>query len=243
VRVIVSFNDQHPCTIEIPIVLGTWPKAAIPIDDDDDDDDHTEIKMDDVDDDADIESLPCSIEDFRTRNSMIHVGRADSTASRTSRNSISSWHSWDNTNNLTRNTSLNTTLSSPERFSNARTSICSSSSEYPARSFEPNSNTNSRHSSFYSNAGHLGGNRLRYNKDVIVDNFVDDVPTHILEPVSSNFAPPSASGKLAETFNDSYSSSESSLDSDDDDLLAIIQRKKKKERKELKKKQAMLQAQ
>ncbi|KAI8875049.1 hypothetical protein K501DRAFT_280742 [Backusella circina FSU 941] len=222
----------------MPIVLGTWPKAAIPIDDDDDDDDNRKRVEDEfVDDDVEIESLPCSIEDFRSRSSMIQVGRADSMASRTSNNSISSWHSWDN-NNLTRNTSLNTTQSSPERFS--RTSICSSSSDYPVRH-----SSSSFHNNNNSTAGPLG-HRLRYNKnEVIMDSFAEsDVPTHILEPVSSpNFI---ANTKTAEgAYNeDSYSSSESSLDSDEDDLLAIIERKKKRERRELKKKQqALLQGQ
>jgi hypothetical protein len=77
-----------------------------------------------------------------------------------------------------------------------------------------------------------------------------DVPTHILEPLStSGFVPltsPIHEQQEADyspyiqptpiSPNDSDSDDVSSFDSDDDDLLAIIERKKRKEKRELKKK-------
>lgn len=381
IRVSVLFEGDVTSTLDLPIVVGTWPRAAVPIEDDDDafaHDIHDSVLTDEEDgegDDADIESLrTCSVDDQASvrrrtsssilpswhtnnsststlitaqRNSMISangdtfVGRSDSVASKASNrshNSVSSWKSsksWEqhhqfgnhkshSTNNLTRNTSQSTTLSSPDRLpsyggytnsSHTRsTSIYSNdSSTYPSNNNnhrhsmhsyssvqqqqqayynnnQPYYNTPQQQQMFYNahqqrqpivnmppqmnyqpqNVNNL--NRLsRYSANgdhplpppqqqqqqqapIVLEQ---DVPTHILEPLSSGFVPmtspiheqPEYSPYMQPTLispTDSGSdlSSSSAADSDDeDDLLAIIERKKKKERRELRKQRQQQQQQ
>lgn len=65
VRVTVSFGGKNNCVLDLPIVVGTWPRAAVPIDDDDDEGEnkysHDTVLSDDDDDEeqeeGDIESL------------------------------------------------------------------------------------------------------------------------------------------------------------------------------------------
>jgi hypothetical protein len=78
VRVTAHFGDSNSetCTLDMPIVVGTWPRASVPIEDDEDDDDALAQVVDDSvqtdeDDgeigDTDIESLrTCSIDDRRS---------------------------------------------------------------------------------------------------------------------------------------------------------------------------------
>ncbi|KAG2234952.1 hypothetical protein INT48_005106 [Thamnidium elegans] len=161
VRVTVSFGGKNNCVLDLPIVVGTWPRAAVPIDDDDEGENkyshdiHDTVLSDDNEgnteqEEDDIESLRSTDEgrtnsgilpSWHTNNSSTStlttahrhsnggestlVGRSDSTASKTSNrsyNSVSSWRSsrsWEfnqHHNNLTRNTSQITTVSSPDRL-------------------------------------------------------------------------------------------------------------------------------
>ncbi|KAI8642870.1 hypothetical protein BD408DRAFT_443070 [Parasitella parasitica] len=104
VRIAVSFGDKSTCTLDMPIVIGTWPRAAVPIDDDDDSFAHeTEdagqanngADGDDDDDDDDIESLKtCSVD--------------DQSSVRNSSNILPSWYT---------NNSSTTTLTTVQRSS------------------------------------------------------------------------------------------------------------------------------
>lgn len=77
VRVTVHFGDGNNSQIilDMPIVVGTWPRASVPIEDDDDtldmeDSIQSGEEEEDVTDDTDIESLrTCSIEDNASRRS------------------------------------------------------------------------------------------------------------------------------------------------------------------------------
>ncbi|KAG1150731.1 hypothetical protein G6F37_003006 [Rhizopus arrhizus] len=96
VRLSVSFTDKATCLLDLPIVIGTWPRASIPIDDEFEED---------------LESLG-TVESIR--NSVISsddiMGRSNSVKSY---NSISSWNSWENRTAIT-------SLSSPASFSQPR---------------------------------------------------------------------------------------------------------------------------
>ncbi|CEP14096.1 hypothetical protein [Parasitella parasitica] len=103
VRITVTFGDQSTCTLDMPIVIGTWPRAAVPIDDDDDSlDQDTKDSCqtnngadgDDGDDD-DIESLKTGSVD-------------DQSSVRNSSNILPSWYT---------NNSSTTTLTTPHRSS------------------------------------------------------------------------------------------------------------------------------
>ncbi|CAO3627423.1 unnamed protein product [Mucor hiemalis] len=352
IRVSVYFEDDVICTLDLPIVVGTWPRAAVPIEDDDDafaHDMHDSVLTDEEEgDDVDIESLrTCSIDEQSSvrrrtsssilpswqtinsststlttaqRNSMISangdsfVGRSDSVASKASNrsyNSVSSWKSsksWEqhhqygnhkshSTNNLTRNTSQCTTLSSPDRlpsyggYTNGSTSSHTrSTSIYSNDSIYPNTNNNRNSMHSYQpppQQTYYNGQPVYYNTAQQQQHFYNahpqrqpmvslppqmnyqqnvnnnlnrlsrysgngdqppialeqDVPTHILEPLSNSFVPMTSPiheqpeySPYTQPISPNDSGSDSGADSDDeDDLLAIIERKKKKERRELRK--------
>ncbi|CAO3665405.1 unnamed protein product [Rhizopus stolonifer] len=88
IKVSVSFTENSNCSLILPIVIGTWPRASIPIDDEPLEDDMS----------LDIQSLSITEDP---------VGRSNSVKSY---NSISSYNSWaDNRTTIT-------TLSSPASF-------------------------------------------------------------------------------------------------------------------------------
>jgi hypothetical protein len=144
VRISVTFNNKCISTLDMPIVIGTWPLAAVPIDDDDDDDDDSlldeieSLRTCSVDDMSSIKTNSNILPSWHTNNSSTStltntphtsvlstsgVGRSDSVASKASNNSISSWkssQSWEQQqyyqHNLSRNISQSTTLSSPDRL-------------------------------------------------------------------------------------------------------------------------------
>ncbi|KAI9470979.1 MAG: hypothetical protein EXX96DRAFT_586403 [Benjaminiella poitrasii] len=281
VHVAVSFMPKMTATLDIPIVIGTWPRAAVPIEDDEDDNSiERSVEMNhDLDDDDDIESVRTSsvIDDnsltVAYRNSITSsngdVNRSDSVTSRTSNNSISSWkssRSWEylqaqqqqacyhhsqysqSLNNLSRNTSQSTTLSSPDRLPSYYTHHRSSSSLYSSSSCNneyPVHNNRNSYSQFQQRqqpiiplAGPINAQQYRLSRHRLDDEspaiiLENDVPTHILEPVSSTTQQqqPQVSVSLS-----SSSDSSSLEDSDEDDLLAIIERKKKKEQRDLRRK-------
>ncbi|KAI8375059.1 hypothetical protein EDC96DRAFT_541518 [Choanephora cucurbitarum] len=47
VRISACFGKKEICALDLPIVIGTWPRAAVPIDDDDDNSDEQYAKEDD----------------------------------------------------------------------------------------------------------------------------------------------------------------------------------------------------
>lgn len=253
VRVALHLSDNNVYTLDMPIVIGTWPRAAVPIDDDDDSRQSQQYYEEDEEGDEDIESLrTSSIDDTSNilsswhnsststlttahRNSMISnngdylVGRSDSVASK---DSMNSWKS------LSRNTSQSTSVSSPDRLPSYNNNLTTTSSNRASSVYtaEYPYTTNNRHS-YRQSVISLPNNRLsRYSRHE--DENI--VPTHILEPLPSSPSPPPppppeiTTQSLSESDS---SSSSSSLDSDDDDLLAIIERKKKKEKRQLRKQQ------
>ncbi|ORZ10569.1 hypothetical protein BCR42DRAFT_358066 [Absidia repens] len=132
-------------TLEIPFVVGTWPRADIPIDDDDDDEliqllGETMLSDDDDDQDdtvtldLDRQKTNHSSSSHQKRFSVLstssattlaiqkndRVGRSDSTQSRLSHNSIGSMSSWRSSqslenNHLSRTTSANMTPMDPQQ--------------------------------------------------------------------------------------------------------------------------------
>ncbi|KAI7902341.1 uncharacterized protein BX663DRAFT_552272 [Cokeromyces recurvatus] len=250
VHVEVSFTSKVTITLDIPVVIGTWPRASVPIEDDED----TTHDLEDLDDD--IESVHNSVEGrwhknnssstlntaYRNSISSNNMNRSDSITSRTSNNSTSSWkssRSWEMqkmnpSKNLSRNTSQSTTLSSPDRLPSYYTHHRSSSSLYSYSSCEyPSYNYQQRQSNTLPPlAGpiHPQSYRLgRYEPPIILHN---DVPTHILEPIASVEQQQQQQQQQQQPeisiLSDSSSESLSLEDSDEDDLLAIIERKKRK---------------
>lgn len=249
IRVSVSFGERNTYHLDLPIVIGTWPRAAVPIEDDDDAFAH-DIKDSVLTDeeDEDVESIGTNslngshtsssiLPSWHTNNSststitnnqnrysngnISSVGRSDSKASDRSFNSFKSTRSWEynnQTNNLTRNTSQSTTLSSPDRLP----------SYYSDSSYPNHHNMNRR--SRYINSNHSPV------------QLANDVPTHILEPLPNHFIPltsPIHEQQEPETYHSPYiqqdTPSSSDDSEDDDDLLAIVKRKERKEKKLLKK--------
>lgn len=253
VRVSVLFGKRNIYSLDLPIVVGTWPRAAVPIEDDDDA--FAQDIEDSVltDEEEDIESLgTSSIDEFRTNSGILPswhtnisstsaltlpankgnsngentlVGRSDSKASNKSFNSFKSTRSWEynnQPNNLSRNTSQSTTLSSPARLPS-----------YYSDSLYPNINMNRN--------SHQRQQRSRYDNNHSPIQLESDVPTHILEPLPSHFIPLTSPIHEQQEPENIYfpciqqeASSSSEDDSDDDDLLAIIKRKEKKEKRQLK---------
>lgn len=96
IRVTVLFDKKTSITLDLPIVVGTWPRAAVPIEDDDDafaHDMEDSVLTDEEDDDVDIESLKtCSIDERRTSSNLLPswqtVNSSTSTLTTAQRNSI-----------------------------------------------------------------------------------------------------------------------------------------------------------
>lgn len=239
VRISLHLTDVY--TLDMPIVIGTWPRASVPIDDDDDTSTHSQYD----DNDEDVESLRTddssshilsswhnsSTSTLTTahRNSMISntgdsiVGRSDSVASK------SSYNSWKSTeHNLCRNTSQSTTVSNPDRLPSYNNNLTASLSSRPYTAAEyPYTHNNRGYRQSVISLPPTNNHRYstRYEPPPPI------VPTHILEPLPSSTPPPTM-------ISISESDSSSFDDDSDDDLLAIIERKKRKEKRELRKKLA-----
>ncbi|KAI8976251.1 hypothetical protein BDB01DRAFT_804014 [Pilobolus umbonatus] len=208
VRTRVIFSHHSEYSSEIPLIVGTYPPPAVPIDDDEEEDsreDIDSIRTCSVDDSSSIHS-------YARNNSVLEIGRSDSTHSRNSIGSASSYQSfqsWDNVH-LTRNTSVLTANSTPERLpSNAyisdRSSVCS----------EPYIRQNQYYSqrhSFSPLAGPIG------------------VTTHILQPVVPTHHDSTPVTNYVEPTNNHFTHDSDSSDSEDD-ILSILNKKKKEERR------------
>ncbi|KAI8331645.1 hypothetical protein BD560DRAFT_494119 [Blakeslea trispora] len=117
VRISAYFGKKESCTLDLPIVIGTWPRAAVPIDDDDDEqykeddlglqldssimtdedehilDDDDSVRTSSVDDPSSVRnSSNMSYKPANTREEAF-VARSDSVTSRASNHSTSSHHS------------------------------------------------------------------------------------------------------------------------------------------------------
>lgn len=120
VRVSVSFGDKSKCTLDMPIVIGTWPRAAVPIEDDDDassvhDMDDANGYDDDDDDDDDIESLKtCSVD--------------DQSSVRTSSNILPSWHTNNSSTSTLTTAQRNSIISNNEDLVGRSDSVASKAS-------------------------------------------------------------------------------------------------------------------
>ncbi|KAI8081380.1 uncharacterized protein BX664DRAFT_340245 [Halteromyces radiatus] len=139
VRVKLSSTKKSVSSLEMPFVVGTWPRADIPIDDDDDDEliellGETMLSDDDDDDDDNSNPGNNDLDRKDTNHSSTHhnrysimsassattlalqkndrVGRSDSTQSRVSHRSIGSISSWRSSQSLENNNlSRNTSTS------------------------------------------------------------------------------------------------------------------------------------
>lgn len=212
IKLSISYTDKVNCSIDLPIVIGTWPRASIPIDDEEEDDDLSSL---------DIESLR-TIEGIR--NSVISdVERSNSVKSY---NSISSWNSWENRTAIT-------TLSSPASLS--QHSLTSNNNSINYSTYHHNIHNDNNNYNNYNNYSMYNNN---INNRYSMPRFVEEVPTHVLTPIIT--PPPSLSH--SQQSEQPYGSPSSTDDSDEeDDLLSIIKKKKKKEQKELRKKMNQLQ--
>ncbi|KAI8087881.1 uncharacterized protein B0P05DRAFT_464838 [Gilbertella persicaria] len=75
VRISADFGKKVVCTLDLPIVIGTWPRAAVPIDDDDEDEDdeqedkqssfHLDSSIITENEDDDESYKSCSLDDTR----------------------------------------------------------------------------------------------------------------------------------------------------------------------------------
>ncbi|KAI8981880.1 hypothetical protein BDF20DRAFT_818293 [Mycotypha africana] len=93
VRVTVSFtsNKNTSCVLDLPFVIGTWPRAAIPIDDDDDEADEEEGNEDDTQHSLKKQQHRNSVMSSYTADDAYNfVNRSDSVNSKKSHNSLSS---------------------------------------------------------------------------------------------------------------------------------------------------------
>ncbi|KAI8338101.1 hypothetical protein BC941DRAFT_424608 [Chlamydoabsidia padenii] len=131
-------GNATPSTLEMPFVVGTWPRADIPIDDDDDEEliqllGETMLSDDDEDDDdgsydVDKRETNLSLSSHQKRYSVLSsssattltmpknnnvVGRSDSTQSRVSHKSMGSVSSWRSSQSLENNNISRTTSSTP----------------------------------------------------------------------------------------------------------------------------------
>ncbi|CAO0799810.1 unnamed protein product [Mucor circinelloides] len=126
VRVSVSFGDKSTCTLDLPIVIGTWPRAAVPIEDDDDAFAHeiedsvqkngiNDYGDDDDDDDDDIESLKtCSVD--------------DQSSVRNSSNILPSWHTNNSSTSTLTTAQRNSIISNSEDLVGRSDSVASKAS-------------------------------------------------------------------------------------------------------------------
>ncbi|KAK4509484.1 Invasin CotH3 [Mucor velutinosus] len=125
VRVSVSFGDKSTCTLDMPIVIGTWPRAAVPIEDDDDASSahgmedangvHGYHDNEDDDDDDDIESLKtCSVD--------------DQSSVRTSSNILPSWHTNNSSTSTLTTAQRNSIISNNEDLVGRSDSVASKAS-------------------------------------------------------------------------------------------------------------------
>ncbi|KAI9279786.1 hypothetical protein BY458DRAFT_12083 [Sporodiniella umbellata] len=219
IRAKVILNDEKTSNstsfVELPIVVGTWPPADVPIDDDDDEDIIQymgEMTMSDNEDDLESEEwVESSISsDVKRQNSNASNG------SRLSDNIMFS-HSY-----------MNRSSSTPDLLI----------SPVPQQ-------LNNRYSSYKHKASRSITTPIQHRRMGSEDsNYQRNVPSHTLTYLSStpnntlNMSHSNTRGSNISTPLDEASSSDD--DDDDDDLLAIIQKKKKKEEKELREKQNML---
>ncbi|KAI8138812.1 hypothetical protein BJV82DRAFT_629924 [Fennellomyces sp. T-0311] len=142
VRLTDIIEKPKTVTTEVPIVIGTWPLADIPIDDDDDDSIMMSVSdMDEANEDAFRMSgdLTAFTLQSNARSSTPHISltpkdTVDRSDSKSSKRSASSWHSnqsWDS-QALSRNTSLTT----PDKLSSS-SSFARTPSSFPEPSVPP----------------------------------------------------------------------------------------------------------
>lgn len=205
VRVRAKLNEEKKAEVNLPIVVGTWPRADIPIDDDDDE---SITYMSDTQSEPASESFRLSLSgNYRTSfassathirstthatiNTSQHqsVDRSDSNGS--SRQSYaSSIQSWDS---LSRNTSLSMPDTPQSRNEDQLLHIRRSS-------------------------------RTPY--DHATSSFLSQPPP-TTPPASANKHVPILQPIIAGGLNDMIDSSSSDDDDDDGDLLRILQKKKR----------------
>ncbi|KAI8889020.1 hypothetical protein K501DRAFT_329403 [Backusella circina FSU 941] len=108
IRARLGWAEEHQYKLELPIVLGTWPRAAVPIEEDGVQD------MIIQEENVEITSVD-AMEEQLSRGMTDHHSSARSEAASTSSSvSLASWRSWDSKNKLSRNTSLCTASSAPD---------------------------------------------------------------------------------------------------------------------------------
>lgn len=195
--------------MELPIVIGTWPRADIPIDDDDDEEIIQNMGQMMMSDESDGEERW-----VREQEEIQFKRQVRRSGSNGSLGSMSSWSTSDQRSSgpLTMTSSPTTSsLASPVSIDNRTLMLTPIQNKERTRVIDP-----LLRASFYES-----------------DEYVTqhEVPTRTLTFLSSNTVTPPP----AVTQPPSYSSDSSSdSDFDEDDLLAIIERKRKKEKKKQK---------
>jgi hypothetical protein len=104
IRARLGWAEEHQYKLELPIVLGTWPRAAVPIEEDS----VQEMVLENVE----IKSLD-TLEEL-SKNLTDHSSSARSETASSSSASLASWRSWDSKNKLSRHTSFCTSSSAPD---------------------------------------------------------------------------------------------------------------------------------
>ncbi|CEG67926.1 hypothetical protein RMATCC62417_04273 [Rhizopus microsporus] len=200
IKLSISYTDKVNCSIDLPIVIGTWPRASIPIDDEEEDDDLSSL---------DIESLR-TIEGIR--NSVISdIERSNSVKSY---NSISSWNSWENRTAIT-------TLSSPASLSQHSLTSNNNSINYSTYHHNiHNDNNNYNNYSMYNN---------NINNRYSMPRFVEEVPTHVLTPIITPPPSLSHSQQSEQPYGSSSSTDDSDEEDDLLSIIKKKKKKEQKE--------------
>ncbi|KAG1138149.1 hypothetical protein G6F37_007281 [Rhizopus arrhizus] len=216
--------------VELPIVVGTWPPADVPIDDDEEEDIiHYMGEMMMSDDEDDNDSI--WIEDSEISD----VKRQNSNASTASSSRLS------DSNVL----AINKSSSTPDLLINPV-----SQQPHNRYSYEHRSSRSMQSFAFTPTVSPTHHKRVG-SEDF---NIHRNVPNHTLTylsstTTSSNMSPSNTHNNNIITINattsntpvnSSFFSSSSSSSEDEDDLFAIIEKKKKRTEKELKRKQKMM---
>ncbi|KAI7865413.1 hypothetical protein BDF14DRAFT_1824880 [Spinellus fusiger] len=255
IRVSIQWNDNavQKTVIEMPIVIGTWPRTAVPIEDDDEEiiSKMGEMMLSDESDDesddyspplprqhrlmsATLPTSPCSSKSLtfmKQRLSFQDVSRSDSTVSRFSDQSYESTSSRTNnswgSSSLSRNTSLSTDLSSPNTISSSfhRLSVTAASIPlYHLHEHQCSPNENCTRPCESSHCLVSDQPPVSPISQSLSPHCSNNVPTHVLQPLSL----PSEPIFSIKVYEAKETSDTENTDSDSTDLLVILKKKKKK---------------
>ncbi|KAI7898787.1 COPI associated protein-domain-containing protein [Cokeromyces recurvatus] len=221
--------------LELPITIGTWPRADIPIDDDDDDDiiqNMGELMLSDETDDDEEEE-----EEKRSSSGIRHSHSNDSMTSSNmlDRRSvlIQNKSSMNNKDNY-----LNRSNSTPDlvaQLQQGKTTVIDPTIRLSSYDSDSSRYHRTTQSLYVNNCLPRTQHRRIESDDYSHTKFMrySNVPNHTLTFLSSTTT---NTPKKITIQNQELTSSESDFD-DDDDLFAIIEKKKKREEKEWKRRQ------